>query len=1045
MVACGHTPHLLFINAGQVTEPSPAVSGVLARFEDDGHGGGIAAAETVDGSFGYIDRRGTWIVAPTLDNARAFGDNGLARFCSDARWGYLNVRGETVITPRYEDAQAFSQGLAAVRTGANRWIYIDTGGNPAFDGAFRSAGPFGHAGLAVAGIERDLFGYVDNTGAWAIAPRFARAFAFGTQGVAPASEDGKLFGLIDRQGNWILRPCHRRIDPFNEYGLAYCEEEGQEWYDGGYIDVRGEHVIRNRRRLSPLMSHGIAVEDDSGYVSAQGRFDSNLYISWAQKFNDSGFAIARCSGKAQTPHGPVDVESRWGIMRSDGSFAVPPADVLEPVLDDDDIVMPPETNTPLAAFLASDESIVLLDRDARVVYRMRKGGRPQAWYVTLHDAAGALLWQDVPRSALLAPSLFFHLDANAPLDKLDSVDQLIPFAEALMGETERKLHNIDSLLHAFDDENDDDDEDDKDDEEEGDEDLAPGQKLARQICTTRRIYHACLDAEVNATYDFLCFDREQMASEMYERCVALLVAQFGPADPDPDVPDGSPGEGWPAWQVALRQPLAGLESNRRESNQLWLGIDLESDNGDGQDWHIIRLTCSPSKETLEAALAGRQPEEPVVTEPDPVPQTAQEWFGRSYGPKHAIRSMPPELIDDAVADYAVERGADAFNELPAHLQTPARLERVIRQSAEHAADVPGCCMTADALALARSLYGDDDDWRRSDKRNSQVPTSFDACCLDDVWGCLVDEEFCLHALNAGASLGSVPLWLRSEAMYMKARFGYSDNLRYIPRASITTEMVWRMNASDLGAVPEALLTPEICQFRTWEDPMALGLLPEALRSADLCIAAVKSDTQALCGVPDAFKEAICSRLIADHAGPAASEERACRWHALRAWTRLWNKDWNGAIGDALQAMPHVDDPAHMHYVLASAYRASGQPLATAREAAKVLALSNVYEPEFGDKTDAQWLHAIAHAAYGEANEAEMLTELAANPLVLSQIPGRRITQAMVDAAVNADPNAVVHVPKRLMTAALYALAVRTNNKHESRVPPAFRNADRVSS
>lgn len=140
----------------------------------------------------------------------------------------------------------------------------------------------------------------------------------------------------------------------------------------------------------------------------------------------------------------------------------------------------------------------------------------------------------------------------------------------------------------------------------------------------------------------------------------------------------------------------------------------------------------------------------------------------------------------------------------------------------------------------------------------------------------------------------------------------------------------------------------------------------------------------------------------------------------------------------LLAMKHVDDPAHMHYVLASAYRASGQPLPAAREAAKVLALWDVYEPEFGDKADAQWLPAIAHAAYNEASEAELLEELSANPLVLSQIPGRRITQAMVDVAVGANPDAVAHVPKRLMTAALYALAVRTNNKHESRVPPAFR-------
>ncbi|WP_167399908.1 WG repeat-containing protein [Massilia violaceinigra] len=1047
MHAPDEEPYLLVLNHGQVTQPAPALNHVLGAFHDNGQGGGIAAAQAADGRYGYLDTHGAWVIEPTLDKARTFADNGLARFCSDGRWGYLDLTGNTVIAPQYEDAQAFSAGLAAVRTAANKWTYIDTSGKPAFKGAFREARSFSAAGLAVASTKRDLFGYIDASGDWAIAPRFARALAFSAQGVAPASEDGELFGLIGLRGEWILQPCHRKIGQFNADGLAYCEEAGERWDDGGYINARGEHVIRHKRRLSPSMSCGFAVEANGAYVNAQGTLDFGVYVSWAHRFNQFGFGIARFAGVEQTPQGAVDLPPVWAIARDDASIAMPPADVLEPVTDDDCMVVSAEANTPLAAFIASDKSVALLDRDARVAYRLRAERGPKGRHAALYDAAGALLWQGAPHAAQHMPHPFFSVSADALLEAIDSVDDLITFVEAMMLKAEEKLHNIDALLQAPDgtdeDEDEDDDEDDEDDEDE-DDDLDSDEKLAKSVSTSRRIYQSYVDGHVNAVYEFLSYERERMSEAMYTRCMERLVAHFGPADPDPDVPDGSPGDGLPAWQVALRQPIAGPDAPRPESNQLWLSIDLESDNGDGNEWHNIRLLCSPSKETLEAALAGRCPAAPApAVEVKPVPQTAQEWFDWAYGAKHAITHMPPELIDDAVADYAVERDADALQELPAHLQTPARLERIIRRGADHAADVPGRCMTAEGLALARSLYGDDDDWCRRDKRGSRVPTTFDVNCLYDVWGCLIDEQFCMRALAAGADLGSVPLWLRSETMYATVRLGSSANLRHIPRASITADMVMRVDAGDLALIPEALLSADVCRDWIKTDPMSLGYLPEALRSPELCLAAVKRNTQAFSGVPDALKEDIATSIIARHQGPAGTKETGCRWHALRAWTRLWNRNWEGAISDALLALGHVDDPAHMHYVLASAYRANGQAFRAAGEAAKVRSLCSEYEPEFGPAVDTDWLRTIARSAFNEADEAMVLEELRSNPLVLSQIPGRRITRAMVDLAVGIDPEAVAHVPKRLMTAALYALAVRTNNKRESRVPPAFRSTGKA--
>jgi hypothetical protein len=43
------------------------------------------------------------------------------------RWGYIDRKGEWVINPRFDRASGFSQGLASVGMG-KRWGYIDKTG-----------------------------------------------------------------------------------------------------------------------------------------------------------------------------------------------------------------------------------------------------------------------------------------------------------------------------------------------------------------------------------------------------------------------------------------------------------------------------------------------------------------------------------------------------------------------------------------------------------------------------------------------------------------------------------------------------------------------------------------------------------------------------------------------------------------------------------------------------------------------------------------------------------------------------------------------------
>ena len=80
-----------------------------------------------DKQIGFVDSKGTWVIAPTFDKARAFS-NGLAPVSKDKQWGYIDTKGETVIDFQYRDAEVFAaNGLAPVKE--KDWGFIDTSGN----------------------------------------------------------------------------------------------------------------------------------------------------------------------------------------------------------------------------------------------------------------------------------------------------------------------------------------------------------------------------------------------------------------------------------------------------------------------------------------------------------------------------------------------------------------------------------------------------------------------------------------------------------------------------------------------------------------------------------------------------------------------------------------------------------------------------------------------------------------------------------------------------------------------------------------------------
>lgn len=76
-----------------------------------------------------------------------------------------------------------------------------------------------------------------------------------------------------------------------------------------------------------------------------------------------------------------------------------------------------------------------------------------------------------------------------------------------------------------------------------------------------------------------------------------------------------------------------------------------------------------------------------------------------------------------------------------------------------------------------------------------------------------------------------------------------------------------------------------------------------------------------------------------------------------------------------------------------------------------------------------------------ADEATLVQQLQHHPHTLADVPRARITHAMVDAALQSDEGAVRYVPKRLMTPARYAAALRQGVKTWAQIPNSMRSEE----
>ena len=309
------------------------------------------------GKWGYIDRKGQFVIAPRFDRADVFYE-GRARVVSYANKkstsGYIDQEGNAVTPVRFDYATGFSDGIAWVSTAegaptaiasdgrelftlrqaiwAHRYseglarvveahddtllhcTFYDTQGRKAID--LTGLAP---ANPDLAGFSCGRFpvmdssgrcGYIDREGKLAVPCRFDMALPFESDGLAAVRTGGK-WGTIGLDGKYRIAP---RFSDIQAWGEIYAVRlDGEKW---GYADKEGNILSEPQfAEASPFVSGDLAAATADGklwgYVDRKGKWAIEPQFERAHPF--LGDIAPVSSG-----------QDAWGFIGKDGRFVIEP-------------------------------------------------------------------------------------------------------------------------------------------------------------------------------------------------------------------------------------------------------------------------------------------------------------------------------------------------------------------------------------------------------------------------------------------------------------------------------------------------------------------------------------------------------------------------------------------------------------------------------------------------------------------------------------------------------------------------------------------------
>lgn len=170
---------------------------------------------------GYLGLDGKQVLDFLWYDAKPFSE-GLAAACNEYTkpYGFIDKTGTFVIAPAWDSVESFQNGIALV-TKDRVHTYIDKTGKQITPKTYQKAYSFTDSGLARIAVSSATgwnFGFIDKNGNEVIAPIYAVAMDF-DYGYARVS-NGKKWGFINQDGVEISGMKWTEVGSFTEEGIA---------------------------------------------------------------------------------------------------------------------------------------------------------------------------------------------------------------------------------------------------------------------------------------------------------------------------------------------------------------------------------------------------------------------------------------------------------------------------------------------------------------------------------------------------------------------------------------------------------------------------------------------------------------------------------------------------------------------------------------------------------------------------------------------------------------------------------------------------------
>ena len=205
--------------------------------------------------YGYIDRKGDFVIKPQYKYASSFSEDGIALVGNGQLYGYIDINNKFVIPYYYKNAKDFSLcGLAPVQDQYEKWGYINISNEYVIPAIYTEANMFDENGFATVSTTGNYWKIINSDGKEMTEEKYVEIHNC-IHGYFAVKDKSQKWGILNSEGNVIIPCMYENISDVSKNGLI-AVKSGELW---GYIDINNNWIQKPKYHYASSFENGFAI------------------------------------------------------------------------------------------------------------------------------------------------------------------------------------------------------------------------------------------------------------------------------------------------------------------------------------------------------------------------------------------------------------------------------------------------------------------------------------------------------------------------------------------------------------------------------------------------------------------------------------------------------------------------------------------------------------------------------------------------------------------------------------------------------------------